>query len=767
MMRKAFLSHSNHGMKDISYSVLPKDEEELVRIPTTFRGSRIVRGEFGVKSCTSAVKALSVVEKEERWETVDIVVTYSGLFIVQDKTDDVVMFLGNGTVAFACCEEDNARLWSIVIENKDTAPASYRIFVFHSGASNYKIEDLIETINKGVQGKYPGSLGVYPAKYNGSVSVDQASGIDVVNDAVRRLTALHVEPRAVEIVITKTQIRVMDAKTNDELKVFSIVEVSFTAIDGKDSKKLSFITNDARFGLLYCHAFSVEGGQAIEVPKTIGRAFDAATKILQTATKEELKEYGLIQATRGTSGALGVFEVKHIGSVPCKENNGNAVVKRALWTAKRQTKMTEMVILIISEDSIREIDGLTGEVNRSVLLNHVSFVTTIGDKKEIFGFISEDPRLKRLLSHLYECNATVAHAIVKTINDAFTTLVKKRQEEKNAPKNPFAASSKMREPAPGKLFACQLHRRDIKPNKVIGAGQFGQVYAATIKDKKVAVKTVRLAASEDDKEDFVREAEVMLELKSEGLVQLLGVAVQQRPWLCVIEFMKYGDLKDVLQTCKERNFEVSLWEQLKILIQVCKGLAFMAQRRYIHMDIAARNCLLAENNVCKLADFGLTRQLDKSTNRYLLKKAAKLPVRWVAIEALETGVFGEWTDVWAYGVLIWEVLSYGAIPFEAIANVDVKASVKAGTRLEQPPNSHDGLFNLAQTCWHLKRGQRPRFVMLNASLNAFVSEAKAKSGPERDIGKACMERESMIVTEPEAPSGGDSGVAPPPSFHLN
>ena len=86
---------------------------------------------------------------------------------------------------------------------------------------------------------------------------------------------------------------------------------------------------------------------------------------------------------------------------------------------------------------------------------------------------------------------------------------------------------------------------------MIGAGQFGQVYLATFRDARVAVKTVRLAASDDDKEDFVHEAEVMLDLKNEGLVQLLGVAVQQRPWLCVIEFMKYGDLKDVLQAGKE------------------------------------------------------------------------------------------------------------------------------------------------------------------------------------------------------------------------
>lgn len=102
--------------------------------------------------------------------------------------------------------------------------------------------------------------------------------------------------------------------------------------------------------------------------------------------------------------------------------------------------------------------------------------------------------------------------------------------------------------------------------------------------------------------------------------------------------------------------------------------------------------------------------------RYLLKKAAKLPVRWVAIEALETGVFTEASDVWAYGVLIWEVLSYGQVPYEAVANADVKAAVKKGTRLVQPPGSHDGLMTMAVSCWNLRRRDRPTFAALHSSL---------------------------------------------------
>merc|ERR1711937_547004 len=105
-----------------------------------------------------------------------------------------------------------------------------------------------------------------------------------------------------------------------------------------------------------------------------------------------------------------------------------------------------------------------------------------------------------------------------------------------------------------------------------------------------------------------------------------------------------------------------------------------------------------KGNVVKLADFGLTRKLDPGTNRYLLKKTAKLPVRWVALEALETGVFSQASDVWAFGVLVWEVLSYGVLPYAEVANIDVQKRVKGGLRLTKPEGSQDDLYSIAQSC---------------------------------------------------------------------
>jgi serine/threonine protein kinase len=157
------------------------------------------------------------------------------------------------------------------------------------------------------------------------------------------------------------------------------------------------------------------------------------------------------------------------------------------------------------------------------------------------------------------------------------------------------------------------------------------------------------------------------------------------------------------------------------------------------MDVAARNCLIDEGNVVKLADFGLTRQLDPGTNRYLLKKTAKLPVRWVALEALETGVFSQASDVWAFGVLMWEVLSYGELPYVDVGNVDVQKRVKGGLRLKCPPNANADLFDIAQSCWKLPKKMRPLFSPLDDRLKGLIDEAKELSVPERDVGLACQE----------------------------
>jgi len=716
----------------------------LFTFPVVYQGSKRAGLPYGDTTAeTAARKLLEKKDPDRRQVSTTIVVTYTGLFVLTTRDGDMaLMAFGPREIGLVWADRQDDSLFVLVSHSDDPVAVSCHMFtVDKDGDRGESLPELVEALNTASIGRYPGALGVFAAEYGGSVSVDSPNGNEVVNGAMKRIKELEIPERAVEIVIYETRISVIDRDSGNELKAFFIPEVSYTAIDPKRDDQLSVITRDAQFGLLYCHAFSISGGSAGPIPRTIGVAFQRVTALMQTADREKLKELGLLVASKGTSGAIGVFAVKHIATAPTKGERGDETVQRALDAASRKGTAREPLLLVVSEDGLRAIDGLTSEVNSSTAMQHVSFITTIGEKKDIFGFISVDSRLKRKLVHLYQCSSAVSLNISKAVGEAFKLCAQRMKEAKaNKNRNPFRAVDKTREAAPGTLFKCQLHRADILPDKVIGAGQFGQVFLAHFKkETRVAVKTVRLAASDDDKEDFVREAEVMLDLVHPGLVKLLGVAVQQRPWLCVIEFMKYGDLRDVLQTCKERNFTLSKWEQLRIVQQICDGLRFMASKRYIHMDVAARNCLMAEGNVVKLADFGLTRELDPGTNRYLLKKTAKLPVRWVALEALETGVFSQASDVWAFGVLVWEVLSYGVLPYADVANAQVQKRVKGGLRLERPAGSWEDLFIIAQSCWKLPKKMRPLFNPLSERLKGLADEAKADSVPERDVGLACQE----------------------------
>ncbi|EGD74911.1 TK/HMTK protein kinase [Salpingoeca rosetta] len=526
-----------------------------------------------------------------------------------------------------------------------------------------------------------------------------------------------------------------DPSLHEVIKSIPILDISFSAVHPKDSKLVMWITNDARLDLMYCHAFHVKKAKGEEVLQTMALAFTNAKRRLEASQGDEeaLREMGITSGRKTQSNALGVFEAKFIGSVPAADVTGSEVAEQAVVDAKQLNRHPEGVIMIISSEGIRTIEGLTGEVVTSVLITDVSFVTTSGAKRDVLAFISKDTRLKRITCHVFECRR--AQEISTTIGKAFA---KAKEEQDQRAGNPFAPTSTEREAVQGPLFKYQIHRKDLVADKPIGAGQFGQVYRAKYKHQKVAVKTVRQSASAQDKDEFMDEAVVMVELSNPNLVGILGVSLQQKPWLCVIEYMEYGDLRDVLQTCEEKKFPLRESEQIHFAKQIASGLAFMASLRYIHMDIAARNCLLTYNNVVKVADFGLTRKLDEGKDTYTLRKSAKLPVRWMAVETMTKKLFSEASDVWAFGVLLWEILSYGELPYKEIKNKDVqKAIVKEGTRLQKPASAPDPLFRVAETCWRTDRLKRYAFAELKQQLETLHGEAVRKDPDVRDIG-ACI-----------------------------
>lgn len=243
---------------------------------------------------------------------------------------------------------------------------------------------------------------------------------------------------------------------------------------------------------------------------------------------------------------------------------------------------------------------------------------------------------------------------------------------------------------------------------------------------------LRNRASAADRLEFCHEAEMMLQLDSNYLVRLVGVCIQQAPWLMVLEFLKYGDLRNSLKAAAGKGLKFELSEQIRILVQIAKGMEFMEKNDMVHMDLAARNCLLGSKNACKVgvlvsqvvcvriplfgwvgnvsslismshwstrvcavvfrflqkfcyssesmftvlyctlslanlqvADFGLTVKLEGGKEFHVADIHQKLPIKWCAIESLENRRFSAASDVWAFGIVAWEVFEYGLMPCES------------------------------------------------------------------------------------------------------
>lgn len=235
--------------------------------------------------------------------------------------------------------------------------------------------------------------------------------------------------------------------------------------------------------------------------------------------------------------------------------------------------------------------------------------------------------------------------------------------------SPFTpAPGAAREPVTGPLHAMQLHRSDLTPDKILGSGQFGEVYLAyhTVKSKKKGTKIIKRAvkmlkgvADAAAKDEFVHECNMMVEAgEHTNLVKMVGVSLQQAPWLCVLEFLPNGDLQGLLQDLAADGITLELGVQLDMCRQLTEGGAHLASRRLVHMDLAARNVLVGKNNVMKIADLGLTHLCCDEGPYYVLPARIPLALKWLSPEAMESLFFSEYSDVWAMAVTFWEIFMY-------------------------------------------------------------------------------------------------------------
>ncbi|KAM4709706.1 angiopoietin-1 receptor [Discoglossus pictus] len=282
-----------------------------------------------------------------------------------------------------------------------------------------------------------------------------------------------------------------------------------------------------------------------------------------------------------------------------------------------------------------------------------------------------------------------------------------------------------------------LEWNDIKFQDIIGEGNFGQVLKARIKKDGLrmdaAIKRMKEYASKDDHRDFAGELEVLCKLGSHpNIINLLGACEHRGYLYLAIEYAPHGNLLDFLR--KSRVLEtdpafaianstastLSSQQLLHFAADVARGMDYLSQKQFIHRDLAARNILVGENYVAKIADFGLSRGQEV----YVKKTMGRLPVRWMAIESLNYSVYTSNSDVWSFGVLLWEIVSLGGTPYCGMTCAELYEKLPQGYRLEKPLNCDDEVFDLMRQCWREKPYERPSFGKILVSLNRMLEERK-------------------------------------------
>ena len=269
--------------------------------------------------------------------------------------------------------------------------------------------------------------------------------------------------------------------------------------------------------------------------------------------------------------------------------------------------------------------------------------------------------------------------------------------------------------------AWEIDRKSIRFVKKLGAGQFGEVWMGIWNGTtEVAVKTLKPGTM--GAQEFLEEAALMKKLRHPKLIQLYAVCTTEEPIYIITELMKHGSLLEYL---RGDGRALKLPQLIDMGAQVASGMAYLEEKNYIHRDLAARNILVSENLICKVADFGLARVIDEDI--YEAHTGAKFPIKWTAPEAAMYSRFTIKSDVWSFGILLYELITYGRFPYPGMNNAQVLEALQTGYRMPCPMGCPEQLYEIMRECWKDDSLSRPTFETLQWRLEEFFT---TESGPQ-------------------------------------
>ncbi|XP_056274035.1 protein tyrosine kinase 2aa isoform X14 [Pseudoliparis swirei] len=301
----------------------------------------------------------------------------------------------------------------------------------------------------------------------------------------------------------------------------------------------------------------------------------------------------------------------------------------------------------------------------------------------------------------------------------------------------------------------EIQRDRIELGRCIGEGQFGDVHQGVYNSPEkpslaVAIKTCKNCTSDSVREKFLQEALTMRQFDHPHIVKLIGVITENPVWI-IMELCTLGELRSFLQV---RKYNLDLSSLILFAYQLSTALAYLESKRFVHRDIAARNVLVSSVDCVMLGDFGLSRYMEDSS--YYKASKGKLPIKWMAPESINFRRFTSASDVWMFGVCMWEILMFGIKPFQGVKNNDVIGRIENGERLAMPAQCPPTFYSLMTKCWSYDPSKRPRFTELKTQLNTILEEEKLQ---QEERLRMEMRRQVTVSWD----SGGSDEAPPKPS----